>query len=286
MMPSPTELHYFLEIATTQNISRASERLGITQPSLSLAIKKLENQVGTELLLRSKTGVKLTKAGQRFSSKARILLEQWEIVLQAIKREESEISGLYRLGAHISVACGRLATVLPKILRQYPRLELCMQHDLSRRITERVINFEIDFGIVVNPISHPDLVIRKLYDDEVSFFCADNFASENKDILLCYDPNLLQARWLLKQAKESGISFNRDFISSSLELICSLISQGAGVGILPALVAARSSLKVAPLGLPSFIDTHALIYRADTQTSLASKALARILEQELSQSNG
>ena len=102
MIPSPTELSYFLEIVLTKNISRASERLGITQPSLSLAIKRLESDVGCELLLRSKTGVALTKAGQRFSQSAKKLLQEWECVHQSIKKEETEITGQYRLGAHIS----------------------------------------------------------------------------------------------------------------------------------------------------------------------------------------
>jgi DNA-binding transcriptional LysR family regulator len=283
MMPSPTELTYFLEIATTQNISRASERLGITQPSLSLAIKRLEALVGTQLLLRSKTGVTLTRAGHRFSSKARLLLDQWQVVAHAIKREEGEIAGSYRIGAHPSVACGRFATVLPKLLKQYPHLEISMQHNLSRRIAERVINFELDFGIVVNPIAHPDLVIRKLHEDEVSFFCADGFHFDRPDLVLCYDPELLQARWLLKQAKDMGLVFPRTLVTSSLELICSLVSSGAGVGILPALVtkSAKTPLVLAPFRIPPFVDTHTLIYRADSQTSQASKLLARAIEQEM-----
>lgn len=283
MMPSSTELTYFLEIANTQNISRASERLGITQPSLSLAIKRLEHAVGTELLLRSKTGVTLTRAGHRFSSKARHLLDEWQRVQQSIKREEGELTGSYRIGAHPSVACGRFAVVLPDILRQYPHLEISMHHDLSRRIGERVINFELDFGIVVNPVAHPDLVIRKLHEDEVTFFCAEDFDVEQENLLLCYDPDLLQARWLLKQAKEAGLSFNRTLATSSLELIASLASSKAGIGILPALVAltAKKPLRRAPFSVPSFVDTHTLIYRADSQSSHASKLLARIIEQTM-----
>lgn len=283
MIPSATELTYFLEIAATQNISRASERLGITQPTLSLAIKRLEHQVGAELLLRSKTGVTLTRAGQRFSAKARLLLEQWQVVLQTIKREDSEIAGTYRLGAHTSVACAHVARALPRLLMQYPHLEFSMQHDLSRRITEKVINSELDFGIVVNPVPHPDLVIRKLYDDEVNFFCAERCDTQSSNLMLFYDPELLQARWLLKQSKDAGVWFQRTFSSSSLELLAKLASSGSGVAILPALVArsVQQPLMLAPFGLPSFVDAHALIYRADLQTSVAAKSLARLLEQAI-----
>lgn len=283
MMPSPTELTYFLEIAATQNISRASERLGITQPSLSLAIKRLEAQVGVELLLRSKTGVTLTRAGQRFSVKARVLLEQWQAVLQAIKREESEIAGSYRVGAHVSVACGYVAKALPSLLSEHPHLELTMHHDLSRRITEKVINFELDFGVVVNPVDHPDLVIRKLYEDEVTFYQAPQAQLDPNNLLLCYDSDLLQGRWLLKIAKEAGITFRRSFTSSSLELIAQVVSSQPAVAILPGLVAlsAPRPLEIASFGVAPFIDSHALIYRADSQSSFASKQLARALEQAI-----
>ncbi len=64
MIPSPTDLKYFMEVAQTQNVSRAAERLGISQPSLSLAIRRMEQSVGAPLLIRSKRGVTMTQAGK------------------------------------------------------------------------------------------------------------------------------------------------------------------------------------------------------------------------------
>lgn len=65
MIPSVAELTYFLEVSNSLNLSRASERLGISQPSLSLAIKRLEQTIGTSLFLRHKHGVSLTQAGKQ-----------------------------------------------------------------------------------------------------------------------------------------------------------------------------------------------------------------------------
>jgi DNA-binding transcriptional LysR family regulator len=290
MMPSATELNYFMEIAATENISRASERLGIAQPTLSVAIKRLEAQVGTALLVRSKTGVKLTKAGWRFQTKARVLLEHWQTVLQSIKRDEAEIAGCYTIGAHVSVACNRLAQVLPKLLERNPSLELHMHHDLSRKITERVINFELDFGVVVNPVAHPDLVIRKLYEDEVGFFSASEIASTEDACqkILCYDPDCLQGPWLLKKALEAGISFSRTLVSSSLEMIADVCSRGTGIAILPKRVADAARRPLVPVltQLPTYKDTHALVCRADVHVTAAAKALARSLEKELKDESG
>jgi LysR family transcriptional regulator, cell division regulator len=282
MVPSPAELSYFLEVAATKNISRASERLGISQPSLSMAIKRLEEHMGTALLIRQTSGVRLTKAGERFQAKAQILLEQWQTTLKHMKREESEITGCYSLGAHVSVAQGRLSRTLAALLAQYPALEFKLKHDLSRRITEQVINFSLDFGVVVNPIEHPDLVIRRLYSDNVRFYVHADYHETHLTLShLCYDPDLLQSRILLKQARQVGLNFDRYLASSSLEIIATMCAQGVGVAILPDSVAKRHG-NLKPLwNMEPVLDMHMLIYRADMQCSVAARALAKALENQL-----
>lgn len=285
MMPSATELGYFVEVAATQNISRASERLGISQPSLSLGIKRLENHIGTPLFIRSKTGVKLTRAGQRFRTNALELLEQWQLVVQSVKRDDDEIAGCYKIGAHVSVARNRLSSVLADFLHLYPRVEFQVHHDLSRKVVEKLISFELDFAVAVNPVPHPDLVIRQVYSDEVGFFAAKPIDGKDKTgQLLCFDPDLAQSKWLLKSAKEAGLSFNRFFVSSSLDVLADVCSKGAGVAILPRGVVSYmdNSLVQVLCEIPTFKDSHALVYRSDPNRSVASKALVRALEKALS----
>ncbi len=79
-LPSATDLEYFLEIAEVKSISRGAERLGVTQPSLSLAMQRLEHNFGMDLLKRSKSGIALTEAGESLRAGARELLEIWEDV--------------------------------------------------------------------------------------------------------------------------------------------------------------------------------------------------------------
>ena len=77
-MASQAELRYFIEVANSLNLSRASERLGISQPSLSVAIKRLEGSIGTELLIRQKRGVVLTQAGKQLLAHAKQLLQYFD----------------------------------------------------------------------------------------------------------------------------------------------------------------------------------------------------------------
>jgi DNA-binding transcriptional LysR family regulator len=193
-----------------------------------------------------------------------------------VARDGQELRGRYVLGCHPSVALYTLPRLLPGVLRSHPALELKLAHDLSRRIAEDVISFKIDFGIVVNPPPHPDLVIRKLFTDEVSFWIAAAAKPAELDTLIC-DPELVQTQKLLRQLGRAGLHFRRTVTSSNLEVIQALVAAGAGVGILPARVATRvKTPAIRPLGknLPGFHDEICLVYRADLQNSAASRSLA------------
>lgn len=279
MLPSPNELIYFLEIASSGNISRAAERLGVTQPTLSLAIQRLESSLGVTLLLRSKTGVRLTKAGARFTPRAQSLLEQWDKIRGETLADETEVQGRIAIGCHPSVALYALPRFLPALLKTYTKLEVPLVHDLSRKITERVISFEIDMGLVVNPVAHPDLVLIPLATDEVTYWKGPRVG--NEDILIC-DPDLIQSQNLQQKEKKFGLEFRRRMASSSLEVIAQLVSNGAGIGILPSLVATRdASLKLKPLLSkgPVFHDRICLAYRNDLQKAKTSKVVIQAIKE-------
>jgi len=278
MLPSPSELSYFLEVASTLNISRAAERLGISQPTLSVAIQRLEKSFGVPLLLRTKSGVKLTHAGQKLKVQAQSLVLEWERIRSDATREESELRGRYTIGCHPSVARYALPLVLPKLLQQNPNLEISLVHDLSRKITEDVISFKVDFGIVVNPVQHPDLIIKILGKDEVGLWTAAK-PSPLQDLssgsgVLIFEPDLIQSQNIVKQLGKKGMRFTRTVTSSNLEVITELVGAGVGIGILPGKVAkCHVGMPIKPYAKssPKFHDVHCLIYRADVQKSKATR---------------
>jgi DNA-binding transcriptional LysR family regulator len=284
MLPSPSDLRYFLEIAQTLNVSRAAERLGVSQPTLSVAVRRLEASLGTELLIRTKTGVRPTHSGNRLAAQARRLLNEWDRVRDAVLRDDNEIRGRYVLGCHPSVAMYSLPLVLPRLFADNPGLEVRLVHELSRKITEDVISFKVDFGIVVNPWEHPDLVIKPLCRDEVTVWSCRRPTPlqnlETGDAVLFANPEMQQVQHLLKQFKKKGLRYGRLVASDSLEVLTSLVAAGAGAGILPGRVASRVpslGLRAVP-GAPAYADRVCLVYRADAQRTPASRALARAIE--------
>ncbi|MGE0615518.1 MAG: LysR family transcriptional regulator [Bacteriovoracia bacterium] len=284
-LPTAHELQYFLEVAGTLNISRAAERLGVTQPTLSLAMRRLESAVGAPLLVRGKNGVQLTRAGQRFSAQARELLERWGKLRAETLRERDEIRGHFTLGCHPSVALYTLPHCLPALLRRHAELTLSLVHDLSRRVTEAVVSCRLDFGIAVNPVAHPDLVIHELMEDEVTLWAAPGVSGKEGALTgtLIADPELFQTQEILRKLKRRGEPvFPRVIASSNLEVITSLVAAGAGVGVLPGRVAKRvpqARLRRWRTDAPVYRDRICLVYRPDLQKGAAPQAVLRALRE-------
>lgn len=272
MLPTSSEIEYFLEVSRTLNITRASERLGVSQPTLTLSLKKLEDRLGAPLLVRKKSGVEMTRFGFQFQNEAKILLEQWERIRSVATREEQGLRGRYTIGVHPSVGIYALPKTLRALLAANPDLEIQLVHDLSRKVTEQVIRSKVDLGVVVNPIAHPDLVIQEWGTDEVTLWKSSTL--KNADVLV-YDPELKQAVTLLEKLAKAGIRFKREVHSGSLEVIRALTESGVGVGILPSRVAALAQPKLTlfKAGAPKFEDRICLVYRPELRKTLAGRQL-------------
>lgn len=268
-MISKDDLLYFLEVSNTLNFSRAAERIGISQPSLSAAIKRLENLIGAELFIRHKKGVTITKSGNQLLAHAKQLLQYWEMVKSRTLSASYEPEGCFTIGSHPALALFCFSGFLPKLLKKHPKLEVQLELDLSRKIVDRVMDLTLDLGIVANPIKHPSLIIQKLFEDEVMFWHGleshpmnDLFSGEA--IIIC-NQELLQTQWLLNRLRKKKMSYSRILNCHDLEVIADLTVQGCGVGILPGTVAMRQKkLKPVP-NMMSYMDEICLVYRPENK---------------------
>lgn len=265
--PHPWDLRYFQEIAYTLNLSRAAERLGIGQPALSLSLKRLEESLQVKLFLRRNRGLILTAAGQRLLRETNRLLSYWESIVSETRKSETELIGQHVLGCHPSVAIYSLKDVIKDLYTSSPGIEIQLTHDLSRVICERVISGNIDFGIVVNPVKHPDLVIYKLASDEVGFW---EVPKGLKNVLI-YNPNLIQSKVLLKKI-EKKMTFGQSITSDNLEVIATLAGSGTGIALLPGRVAKSTVPKLKRVkGYPVYLDEITFIYRVDLPKTPSTK---------------
>ena len=168
------------------------------------------------------------------------------------------------------------------LLEKYPKLEIQLQHDISRKINEQIIKLNIDVGVVVNPYLHPDLVVRELFEDVVTFWQSKNDCTLNDynhpDAVLLCDPDLSQTDYLLKQCEQKNIRFGRRVTTSNLAVAANIAMMGGGCAILPERVAhcVRPGTLVPVDGAPVFHDKICLVYRHENRNV---RAIQKIIEE-------
>lgn len=273
-MIHPQDLKYFIEISKTLHLSRAAERLGLTQPSLSHCLKRMEDSVGHALFLRSKKGLTLTPAGQKLLQSAVTLLQHWEDVVHAAQAEATQVTGTIRIGCHSAVANYMLPRFLPQFLKQNSQVNFQLRHGLSRHMTEQVISGQLDVAIVVNPVKHPDLILKEVETDRVTLWKTKTCT--NPDVLIV-EPDLLQTQKLLNHFSSRGFRFSRIIESSSLEVISQLVNSGAGYGILPERVirAIAAEGLISVKDAPEVKDRICLIFKSEFRKSKRGQELIR-----------
>jgi DNA-binding transcriptional LysR family regulator len=271
-MPHASDLQYFVEVARRENISRAAQTIGISQPSLSQALQRLEQNIGERLLIRHKKGVLLTRAGEEVHYHAQALLEQWADIKDKALDRIHEVQGEFVIGCHASVARTAGSYFMPQLMQDYPDLSIKFKHDLSRHITEQVIDLKIDVGIVVNPIQHPDLVIVPLAKDYISLWIhgEGEYALQNhkngKGVIIC-DPALLQSQSIMKQLSSGKIKYGRVIETSDLNVVSELTAHGCGIGVMPESTAQKARAPLRRIAAaPSYDDQHCLIYRIENKS--------------------
>ena len=272
-LPSAQEIQNFLEIYRVRNLTKAAIRLGITQPSVTQSLQKLEQKIGTPLFHRTKQGLVTTEGGNQFFARASQLLEEWESFHSVLASTKTELQGRFRVGCHSSVGGYVLPPLFEAIEKSAPKIDIELKHDLSRKILESIVSYDLELGFVVNPARHPDLVLRKLGEDQVGFWKKKGARDVPK--ILFMNQNLNQSQTLVKKLGTKKFGDWKHVQSDSLELIRTLVSRGLGVGILPKRIAVAESDLLVPYNpsFPTFTDEIYLVYRKEVLKSQAGQAL-------------
>jgi DNA-binding transcriptional LysR family regulator len=282
---APTPLRYFVSIAERGSFTAASRALRVSQPSLTVAIRKLEEELGTSLFVRTSRGAELTSTGTALLRHARQVMRALGDARTEIAGLEVEPRGRFTLGCHESLGAYFLPGFMSRFLEEHPSIELALWNGNSRDVQRAVIDRAVDVGLVVNAEQHPDCVVQPLFQDRVELIVsADLKRTAKRDPLsllethaLLYVPELRQVQYLLGALEQSGLRAEHHLPCSSMELVKSLVIDGTGVGILPRRVA---SYRVPPGALvslsdalPRFEDTIALVRRFDLHTTAAARLL-------------
>jgi LysR family transcriptional regulator, hydrogen peroxide-inducible genes activator len=243
-----TELKYVLAVARERHFGRAAEACFVSQPTLSVAIKKLEDELGVILFERGGGGeLGITPAGERVVEQAAHIFELVDGIKNLAAEARDDLQGPLKLGAIYTVAPYLLAELIPELHRQAPQMPLLLEENYTRALTEKLKKGELDAMIIATPVEDPALLALPLYEEpflvavpadhewqrKKSVSSAD---LEKESLLLlgsghCFRDQVLQVCPALNRSATNGLQ--KTLESSSLETIRNMVASGMGITVLP-----------------------------------------------------
>src|SRR3954462_1317001 len=297
-----TELRYIVAVAREHHFGRAAETCFVSQPTLSVGVKKLEDELGVALFERGAGEVTVTPAGQKIVEQAQRVLEEASRIKELAAAGRDPLAGALRLGAIYTIGPYLLPKLIPILRRQAPAMQLHIQENFTHRLAEALKSGEVDVILIALPFDEPGIETAAVYDEP--FFVAipkghawearKRITSEEltKESLLllgeghCFRDQVLEFCHTMRSRDRNSLA--RTVEGGSLETIRQMVAGGVGVTVLPSTsVNANGSgdlIRVLPFALPGPSRRVGLAWRRSFPRPEAIEALRKaILACNLSQ---
>ena len=237
------ELRYIVAVAQERSFGRAAQRSFISQPALSVAIQKLEEELGIQLFERAKSEVTVTPAGERIVEQAQKVLEEAARIRDIAQAGRNQLVGLFRLGVIYTVAPYLLPDLIPALNERAPQMPLEIEENLTEHLEAALKTGRIDAAIIALPFQPPGVVTEFLYEEPFQVVVPQRHRwAKRKSI----DPSELGSEHTIllnvghcfrDQVLESCPELNRSDVpvtrTNSLETIRNMVASGLGVSVLP-----------------------------------------------------
>ena len=291
-----TELRYLVALDAERHFGRAAERSFVSQPTLSVAVKKLEDELGAALFERHRGEARPTPVGQRIIEQARVVLAEAEQIKQIAAEGKDELRGTLRVGAIYTVGPYLFPHLVPALRAEYPQMPLVIEENYTDVLARRLKQNELDVIVIALPFEPTGVVTWPLYDESFvvampqdhgwvkrKSIAAGDMGEENVLLLgpgNCFRDQVLEA---CPDCHEVEIVGQGTLAGSSLETIRHMVVSGLGITILPQSAAEESSenqmLSIRPFEKPQPARRIALAWRRSFPRPRAIAALRETLLQ-------
>jgi LysR family hydrogen peroxide-inducible transcriptional activator len=288
-----TELRYIVAVARERHFGRAAEACFVSQPTLSVAVKKLEEELGLPLFERGPGEVTVTPAGSRVVEQAQRVLEEASRIKEIAAAGRDPLAGTLRLGAIYTIGPYLLPKLIPILRKNAPTMQLLIQENFTHRLAEMLKSGEVDAILIALPFEEPGVATQALYDEP--FFVAvpkghpwearkkvssDELLQESLLLLgegHCFRDQVLDICHTVRSRDRSAVS--RTVEGGSLETIRQMVAGGVGVTVLPATSVSPGSnselIRVLPFARPAPTRRVALAWRRSFPRPEAIEALRK-----------
>ncbi|HTD02578.1 LysR substrate-binding domain-containing protein [Undibacterium sp.] len=244
-----TELKYIVAVARQKHFGHAAEACFVAQPTLSVAIKKLEDELGVTIFERGGLEVSMTPLGAQIVAQAERVLEQTAAIKEIAKQNKDPLAGPFRLGIIYTVGPYLLPTLVKSMIERVPQMPLVLQENFTVRLMELLRQGELDAAIMALPLPDQGLMVQALYDEPFVVALPRDHAWAKRDhvsaeelksetmLLLgnghCFRDQVLEVCPEMSRFSTAGDGIARTFEGSSLETIRHMVASGIGITVLP-----------------------------------------------------
>ncbi|MDP5009299.1 MAG: LysR substrate-binding domain-containing protein [Glaciimonas sp.] len=244
-----TELKYIVAVARVKHFGHAAEACFVAQPTLSVAIKKLEDELGVVIFERGGSEISVTPLGAQIVAQAERVLEQTATIREIANQNKDPLAGPLRLGIIYTIGPYLLPPLVKTMIEQVPQMPLVLQENYTVRLLELLRQGELDAAIMALPFPEHGLMVQPLYDEPFVVAMPKNHpwanrASINADelksetmLLLgsghCFRDQVLEVCPEMSRFSTGGDGIARTFEGSSLETIRHMVASGIGITALP-----------------------------------------------------
>ncbi len=244
-----TELRYLVAVAREHHFGRAAQSCFVSQPTLSIAIKKLEEELGISLFERNNKEISITQSGEPVIQQAQRVLDEVERLKQIATEGHDELAGPIRIGAIYTIAPYLLPHLIPTLREDAPKMPLLIEENFTTVLGERLKQGEVDVIIVALPFEGPGIEVVPLYEEPFVVLLPSSHPWIEKDkidpvtlseenlLLLgkghCFRDQVLQVCPSLNRSSQTDGPSVQTLESGSLETIRHMVASGIGLTVVP-----------------------------------------------------
>ena len=271
-----TQLSYVLAVAEHQNFTKAAEKCFVTQPTLSMQIQKLEDQLDILIFDRSKKPIELTEVGKKIVSQAKNIVNESHRIQDIVDQQKGFIGGEFKLGIIPTVMPTLLPMFLKNFIKKYPKVKLKIEELTTEEIITRINDGHLDAAIAATPLENDTIKERVLYFEPFMAYIPQNHRLNSKktistddldieDMLLledghCFRDGVINLCRAFKDQNDEYFQLE----SGSIETLIKLSNEGLGMTLLPFLhtldINEKTRINLKPFDAPSPAREVSIIY--------------------------